>query len=233
MFDKFCLDTFQSAANTAKINAYKNNIKTLETHMKLLFDLFPVALFFIVFKMYDIYTATAVIIVATIFQVAYMYAKNKRVEKMHIITLALILVLGGLTLALQDEDFIKWKPTLVNWGFALVFLGSHFIGKKPIIRRMMDSALTLPDLIWIRLSYMWVAFFIFSGVVNLYVAFNYDTDTWVNFKLFGLMGMTIVFIVIQGIYISRYYQEPDADNVVDNTTDAIDSKKQESSNKNL
>lgn len=179
--------------------------------MKLLFDLFPVVLFFIAYKMYDIYTATAVIIVATIVQVAYVYAKNRRVEKIHIITLVLILVLGGLTLVLQNEAFIKWKPTIVNWGFALVFLGSHYIGKKPIIRRMMDSAISLPDLIWIRLSIMWIAFFILSGVVNLYVAFNYDTDTWVDFKLFGLMGMTLVFIIIQGFYISRYLEESDSD----------------------
>lgn len=179
--------------------------------MKLLFDLFPVVLFFIAYKIYDIYIATAVIIVASVVQVAYFYMKNKRVEKMHVITLALILVLGGLTLVLQDEDFIKWKPTIVNWGFALVFLGSHYIGQKPIVERMMGQAIALPDMIWIRLSWLWIAFFIFSGITNLYVAFNYDTDTWVNFKLFGLMGMTIVFIIIQGLYISRYIQESDSD----------------------
>ena len=179
--------------------------------MKLLFDLFPVVLFFIAYKMYDIYTATAVIIVASIVQVAYFYMKHKRIEKMHVITLVLILVLGGLTLILQDEDFIKWKPTIVNWGFALVFLGSHYIGQKPIVERMMGQAIALPEIIWIRLSWLWIAFFIFSGITNLYVAFNYDTDTWVNFKLFGLMGMTIVFIIIQGLYISRYIQESDSD----------------------
>ena len=179
--------------------------------MKLLFDLFPVVLFFIAYKMYDIYTATAVIIVATIAQVAFVYAKERKVEKIHIITLVLILVLGGLTLVLQDEAFIKWKPTLVNWGFALVFLGSHYIGSKPIIRRMMDSAISLPDLIWVRLSMMWIAFFILSGVTNLYVAFNYDTDTWVDFKLFGLMGMTLIFIVVQGFYINRYMEESDSE----------------------
>lgn len=178
--------------------------------MKLLFDLFPVVLFFIAYKMYDIYTATAVIIVASVVQVGYFYLKHKRVEKIHIITLALILVLGGLTLVLQDEDFIKWKPTIVNWGFALVFLGSHYIGQKPIVERMMGQAISLPEIIWIRLSWLWITFFIFSGVTNLYVAFNYDTDTWVNFKLFGLMGMTVVFILIQGIYISRYIQETDS-----------------------
>lgn len=179
--------------------------------MKLLFDLFPVVLFFIAYKMYDIYTATAVIIVATIAQVSYMYLKHKRVERIHLITLALILVLGGLTLVLQDEAFIKWKPTLVNWGFALVFLGSHFIGSKPIIRRMMDGAISLPDVIWVRLSMMWIAFFIISGLTNLYVAYNYDTDTWVDFKLFGLMGMTLVFIIIQGFYINRYMEESDSE----------------------
>ncbi|WP_321323309.1 septation protein A [Thiomicrorhabdus sp.] len=179
--------------------------------MKLLFDLFPVVLFFIAYKMYDIYTATAVIIVASIVQVGYFYFKNKRVEKMHVITLALILVLGGLTLILQDEDFIKWKPTIVNWGFALVFLGSHYIGQKPIVERMMGQAIALPDNIWIRLSWLWILFFIVSGITNLYVAFNFDTDTWVDFKLFGLMGMTIVFILIQGVYISRYIQESDSD----------------------
>ena len=101
--------------------------------MKLLFDLFPVVLFFIAYKMYDIYTATAVIIVASVVQVAYFYMKHKRVEKMHVITLVLILVLGGLTLVLQDEDFIKWKPTIVNWGFVLVFFGCHYTGLKQIV----------------------------------------------------------------------------------------------------
>jgi len=174
--------------------------------MKLLFDLFPVLLFFIAYKTYDIYTATAVIIVASAVQVGYVYLKYRRVEKMHIITLALVVILGGLTLILHDEAFIKWKPTIVNWGFALVFLGSHFIGQKPIVRRMMDQAIQLPDPIWLKLSWMWVGFFIFSGLLNLYVAYNFDTDTWVNFKLFGLMGLTLVFIIIQGLYVSRYMQ---------------------------
>lgn len=178
--------------------------------MKFLFDFFPVILFFIAYKMYDIYTATAVIIVATLFQVGYMYFKHKRVEKIHIITLVLVVLLGGLTLFLHDEAFIKWKPTIVNWGFALVFLGSHFIGSKPIVQRMMDQAISLPSKIWINVSYLWIAFFVLSGVVNLYVAYNYDTDTWVNFKLFGLMGMTLVFILLQGLYISRYMEESDS-----------------------
>jgi len=191
--------------------------------MKLLFDLFPVILFFIAFKLYGIYVATAVAIIASIIQVAYVYAKNKRVEKMHLITLALIVILGGATLVLQDETFIKWKPTVVNWGFALVFLGSHFIGQKPIIRRMMDQAISLPDNAWIKLSYMWVAFFIFSGIANIYVAYQYDTDTWVNFKLFGLMGLTLAFILIQGVYISRFIKSTDADRIDETEEKIMDS----------
>ncbi|MBD3821578.1 MAG: septation protein A [Thiotrichales bacterium] len=182
--------------------------------MKLLFDFFPILLFFIAFKLFGIYVATAVAIAASVLQVGYVYLKNKRVENMHLITLALIIILGGATLIFHDETFIKWKPTIVNWGFALVFLGSHFIGKKPIVRHLMDQALYLPEKVWNRLSYMWVVFFIFSGIANLYVAFNYDTDTWVNFKLFGLMGLTLAFILVQGVYISRYIQDDNLANEV-------------------
>ncbi len=196
--------------------------------MKLLFDMFPVVLFFIAYKMYDIYTATAVIIAATIVQVLYVYIKHKRVEKIHVITLVLVVLLGGLTLILQDENFIKWKPTIVNWGFAVVFLGSHYIGQKPIIQRMMDGMIGLPELVWNRLSWLWIGFFILSGVANIYVAFNYDTDTWVNFKLFGLMAMTIVFIILQGVYINRHMQDVEPapnTNDTEHSTDKNDTTK--------
>lgn len=197
--------------------------------MKLLFDLFPVFLFFIAYKMYDIYVATGVIIVATIFQVSYLYARHKRVEKIHLITLGLIVLLGGATLLLHDERFIAWKPTIVNWGFALVFLASHYVfGNKPIVRRMMEAMINLPDQIWIRLSYLWIGFFIFSGLINLWVYYNFSLDAWVNFKLFGLMGLTFAFILLQGLYISRYTQisndeetestEPSADSSDSNRT---------------
>jgi len=190
--------------------------------MKLLLDFFPVILFFIAFKMYDIYVATAVAIAASIVQVAYVYIRNKRVEKMHLITLGLIVILGGATLVLQDEAFIKWKPTIVNWGFALVFFGSHFIGKKSIIRRMMDSAISMPDFAWLRLSQMWISFFIFSGIANLYVAYNFDTDTWVNFKLFGLMGLTVAFLVLQVIYINRHMEKESDDDEKEIKSEVID-----------
>ena len=190
--------------------------------MKLLLDFFPVILFFIAFKMYDIYVATAVAIAASIVQVAYVYIRNKRVEKMHLFTLGLIVILGGATLVLQDEAFIKWKPTIVNWGFALVFFGSHFIGKKSIIRRMMDSAISMPDFAWLRLSQMWISFFIFSGIANLYVAYNFDTDTWVNFKLFGLMGLTVAFLVLQVIYINRHMEKESDEDEKETKSEVID-----------
>lgn len=176
--------------------------------MKILFDLFPVILFFIAYKMYDIYVATGVAIIATLVQVGYLYARHKRVEKIHLITLALIVILGGATILLQNEAFIAWKPTIVNWGFAAVFLASHYVfGSRPIVRRMMESLIQLPDQVWVKLSYMWIAFFIVSGLINLWVYYNFSLDAWVNFKLFGLMGMTFAFILIQGVYISRYTQE--------------------------
>lgn len=178
--------------------------------MKFLFDLFPVILFFIAYKLYDIYTATAVAIVAAMVQVFYTYMKHRRVEKMHLITAALILVLGGMTLAFHDETFIKWKPTLVNWGFAIVFWGSHYVGERPIIRRMLGEALTLPEAVWTRLSMLWITFFFFAGLANLFVAYTFDTDTWVNFKLFGLMGLTLIFILLQGLYLAKYMEDEDS-----------------------
>jgi intracellular septation protein len=174
------------------------------TTMKLLLDFFPIILFFIAAKVYDIYVATAVAIAASIIQVAYLYFRNGRVEKMHLITLAAIVILGGSTLLLQDEQFIKWKPSVVNWLFAVVFIGSQFIGKRPIIQRMMGNNFILPNTMWTKLNLIWAAFFIFLGVANLYVAYNFDTDTWVNFKLFGMLGLTLVFIIMQTIYISKH-----------------------------
>ena len=177
--------------------------------MKLLFDFFPVLLFFITYKLYDIYTATAVIIVASLIQVGLFWLKHRRFENMHLTTLALIIVLGGATLLLQNELFIKWKPTVVNWLFGIVFLGSQFIGKKPLIARMMSSAVVLPDSIWLRLNTGWVIFFIALGITNLFVAYNFDTDTWVNFKLFGMMGLTFLFIIAQGFYLAPHIKATD------------------------
>ena len=178
-------------------------------HMKLLFDFFPIILFFVAYKMHDdphqgFMVATAVIIAATAVQVLVMWLRERRVEKMHVAVLVIVMVFGGITLALDDEIFLKWKPTVVNWLFALVFLGSEFIGAKNVVRRLMDAKITLPDRVWTRLNVSWVLFFVVCGALNLYVVYNYDTDTWVDFKLFGLMGLTLAFVLGQGVYMMRH-----------------------------
>jgi len=190
--------------------------------MKFIADFFPIILFFIAYKMYDIYVATAVAIAASIAQVAYAWFKHRHVENMQWITLIMILVFGGLTLFLQDETFIKWKPTVVNWLFAVAFLASQYIGSgKTLIERMVSGSIDLPKSIWNRLNVSWVAFFVFSGVANLFVAQNFDTDTWVNFKLFGMLGLTFIFIIGQGIYMTRYMKannlKIDNNSYMDNT----------------
>lgn len=179
--------------------------------MKILYDFFPILLFFIAYKLYGIYAATVVAIVASFVQVGSFWLKHRRFENMHLVTLGLIVVLGGATLWLQDERFIKWKPTLVNWLFAAAFLGSQFIGKKPLVERMMGTAVQLPGEIWGRLNTIWVLFFLFMGVANLYVVFNYDTDTWVNFKLFGMMGLTFAFVIAQAFYLARHMTEEETE----------------------
>jgi len=175
--------------------------------MKMLFDFFPVLLFFIVYKMVDIYMATAVLIAACAVQTFGHRLIKGRFENAHLITLVLVALFGGLTLFLQDETFIKWKPTAINWLFSIIFIGSQFIGDKTIIERMMGANITLPKPVWIRLNIAWSLFFILLGALNLYVAFSFDTDTWVNFKLFGLMGLTFAFIIIQSFYLMPYLKE--------------------------
>lgn len=179
--------------------------------MKFLFDFFPVLVFFIVYKVTDnIYHATAVLIGATILQVAYTWFKEHRVQRAHLVTLIFVVILGGLTLLFKDDTFIMWKPTIVNWVFAAVLLASGFIGEKNLLQRMLESNLQLPSPIWRNLNYAWIVFFVASGILNLYVAYNFSQEFWVNFKLFGLLGLTFLFVLLQGIYLSRHIQnEPD------------------------
>lgn len=177
--------------------------------MKFLFDFFPLVAFLIAFyypenREEGIYLGIRVIIIASAIQIFVYWLVTRKFEKMHVITFVLTLVLGGATLLLHNELFFKWKPTAVNWLFALVFLGSQFIGKKPIIRRMMDHAISVPDEVWNKLNISWVCFFIISGTANIYVAYNFSTEFWANFKVFGLLGLTFVFAVGQSIYMSRY-----------------------------
>lgn len=178
--------------------------------MKFLTDLFPVILFFGAYQLYDIYVATAVAIVASAVQVSYLALRKQKIETMHWVTLGLLVVFGGLTLVLHDPTFIKWKPTVVNWMFGGAFLLSGIFMQRGLLQRMMDHAITLPAAIWQRLNLIWVAFFITLGVINLYVAFNFSEETWVNFKLFGLLGLTLVFVFAQGLYLARYIEDEPA-----------------------
>ncbi|MCB1862064.1 MAG: septation protein A [Gammaproteobacteria bacterium] len=175
--------------------------------MKFLTDFLPILLFFIAYQMYDIYVATAVAIAASALQIGYLRLLRKKIEKMHLVTLGLLIIFGGLTLALRDPLFIKWKPTVVNWLFAAVFFGSQFIGRKSMVERMMSHAIELPAQIWTRLNLSWGVFFLASGMLNLYVAFNFAEATWVNFKLFGMLGLTAVFVILQSFYMARHIQD--------------------------
>jgi len=219
--------------------------------MKFLFDFFPLLLFFVAFKIYGIFVATAVVIVASLVQITWFRLRNGRFEKMHLFTMVLVTVLGGLTLALHAKSFVMWKPTAVNWAFAAIFLGSHFIGKQPIIRRLLGAQIELPDRVWSRLSFMWVAFFFVAGAANIYFVRDYvaaetalraaapqveenkienldcetdfagdaqalcetarhKEDVWANFKVPGTIGLTIVFILLQGLYLARHLKmKPD------------------------
>ncbi|MDO4682750.1 MAG: septation protein A [Lautropia sp.] len=173
---------------------------------KLLFDLLPVILFFVAFKVADIYVATAVAIGASICQIGWLILRKKPVEAMQWLSLAIIVVFGGLTLVLQDEAFIKWKPSILYWSFAAGILVATLLGKNPI-RQLMGGQLQLPDPVWKRLNHLWLGFFLLMGAVNLKVAYTFPTETWVSFKLFGTTGLTLLFIIGQGFYLSRHIQE--------------------------
>ncbi|EXJ13227.1 septation protein A [Imhoffiella purpurea] len=216
--------------------------------MKLLIDFFPILLFFIAYKLAGIYVATGTAIAASAVQVGWSWWRHRRVEKMHLATLGLLVVFGGLTIALQDPIFVMWKPTLVNWLFATAFLASQFVGERPLIQRMMGHAIEIPAPIWRRLNLLWTLFFVFLGLANLFVVYigsgffaaqqtligasgqdavdltkcatSYSghllelcndaqarEETWVNFKLFGMMGMTILFVIAQAFYLARHVKE--------------------------
>ncbi len=177
--------------------------------MKFLADFFPVLLFFGAYQLWDIYVATTAAILASCVQVGYAWLRRGKVETMHLVTLGLLIFFGGLTLALRDPLFIKWKPTVVNWLFAAAFLGSHYVGDRPIVQRMMAQAVTLPPPVWRRLSLAWVLFFFLVGILNLFVAYNFAEEVWVNFKLFGMLGLTLLFVVAQSFYLARHMEPPD------------------------
>ncbi|MBS1161927.1 MAG: Intracellular septation protein [Proteobacteria bacterium] len=199
--------------------------------MKLLFDLFPVILFFIAFKYSEkspevaagwvgsllgsavdakqapILLATIVVIAATIAQILWVRIRHGKVDKMLWVSLVLVSVFGSLTLIFQNEAFIKWKPTILYWVFSGSMAFTAIVLKKNAIKTMLGEQLTLPEAVWTRVNLSWIAFFLFMGGLNLFVAFNFATETWVNFKLFGGMGLLLVFVFGQGILLSKYVQE--------------------------
>ena len=175
--------------------------------MKLLFDLFPVILFFVAFKTFDIYTATAVAIAATVAQIIWTKFRHGKVDTMLWVSFAIIAVFGGATLLLHDETFIKWKPTVLYWLFSAILLFSNLFFHKNLMRVLLHEKIALPVHAWNRLNLVWSLFFATLGFINLYVAFNYSTDDWVNFKLFGFTGLMVVFVVAQGAWLSKYVDE--------------------------
>ena len=200
--------------------------------MKLLFDLFPVILFFATFKYYGgnpegaaalagsllgttvvdvkqapILLATIVVIVATMAQIAWVHLRHGKVDKMLWVSLALVTIFGGMTLIFQDETFIKWKPTILYWVFAGSMGFAALVLKKNPIKAMLGEQLTLPEPVWGKVNLSWIAFFLFMGALNLIVAFNFPTDVWVNFKLFGGMGLMLLFVLGQGLLLSKYVEE--------------------------
>ena len=179
--------------------------------MKFFFDIFPVVLFFIAFKFYDIYVATAVAMGATFLQIGWTWLRHRKVDNMLWVSFAVIVVFGGATLLLQDETFIKWKPTVLYWLFAAALAAGALGFRKNLIRAMMEAQVTLPEAVWGKLLASWIAFFALMGALNLIVAYNFPTDTWVNFKLFGGIGLMLVFIVLQALMLSRHIQDKKTD----------------------
>jgi intracellular septation protein len=202
--------------------------------MKFLFDLFPVILFFVAFKIagtnesiaHDLATrllgagiapnqapiliATAVAIIATFGQIAWIRLRRRKVDAMLWVSLAIISVFGGATLYLHDETFIKWKPSVLYWLFACVLGASELLFHKNLIRKMMGEQIQLPDPAWKKLNFSWIGFFACMGFLNLYVAFNFSTDTWVNFKLFGGMGLMLAFVIGQGLFLAKYVEQKES-----------------------
>lgn len=178
--------------------------------MKLLLDFFPIILFFIAFKVWGIYVATGVAIVATIAQIGWLRYKTGKVEPMQWVSLGVIVLFGGATIVAQNDTFIKWKPTVLYWLMAGTLAAGQLFFRKNLLKSLMGAQMQLPDAAWRVVNWSWILFFAAMGVVNLWVAFNFDTDTWVNFKLFGGLGLMAAFVVGQALYLGRYMKADQA-----------------------
>lgn len=179
--------------------------------MKFLFDIFPLVLFFIAWSFYDIFVATAVAIAATVVQVAWMWLRHRRVDAMLWVTLAIMVVFGGATLALRDPTFIKLKPTVLYWAFAGALIGAQALVGKNLIRVLMEKSMSLPDAIWSRLNASWIAFFVVMGILNLYIAYSFSEAVWVKFKVFGGIGLMLAFVVLQAFMLAPYIEDKKAE----------------------
>ncbi|MBS0466744.1 MAG: septation protein A [Proteobacteria bacterium] len=177
--------------------------------MKLLLDFFPIILFFAAYKVAGIYVATGVAIAATIAQIAYIHFKHGKVEPMQWLSLGVIVLFGGATLLAHSETFIKWKPTVLYWLMGGALVVGQLLFKKNFIESLMKAQVELPAPVWLKLNWAWAGFFAAMGVLNLWVAYNFDTDSWVNFKLFGGMGLMLAFVIAQALYLSRHMKEGD------------------------
>lgn len=185
--------------------------------MKLLIDFFPIILFFAAFKVWGIYTATGVAIAATVAQIAYLRMRHGKVEPMQWLSLGVIIVFGGATLLSHSETFIKWKPTVLYWLMGGALLIGQLVFRKNLIRSLMRTQMELPDTAWRAMNWGWTGFFAAMGFINLWVAYHFDTDTWVNFKLFGGIGLMFVFVIAQALYLSRFMKD---DESTENAKDA-------------
>ena len=174
--------------------------------MKFLFDLFPVFLFFAAFQVWDIYVATGVAIAASFAQIGWLALRGRKIEPMLWASLAIIVVFGGLTLFLRDKTFIQWKPTVLYWLFGTVLAGGALTGRN-LIKAMMSKQVALPEPVWARLNWSWAGFFACMGAANLYVAYNFSESVWVNFKLFGGIGLMLLFVLAQGLVLARYVED--------------------------
>ena len=203
--------------------------------MKFLVDFLPVLAFFITFYVakalgyadYSMLVAVGVLMIASIIQILYLYLSGKKIEKLHKINLIVVLIFGIVSLVLglqqgaaQGNEFFKWKVSVINWLFGAVFLGSHFIGKKTIVEHMMGHAINAPKQAWNRLNFMWVCFFVAVGFINVYVMHHFSQEAWVNFKLFGLLGLTFAFLIVQSFYMAKHIKADSPENIVnDKSTD--------------
>ncbi|MEJ5212047.1 MAG: septation protein A [Burkholderiales bacterium] len=175
--------------------------------MKFFFDLFPILLFFVAYKIYGIFTATAVAIAATFAQIGWVWWRRRHVDAMLWVSLVLITVFGGATLFLHDPLFIKWKPTVLYWLFAVVLLGADLLFGRNLIAAMMRQQIKLPESVWRRLNLSWAGFFALMGGLNLFVAYRFSEAAWVNFKLFGFLGIMLVFVLLQALMLAKYVEE--------------------------